>query len=72
MNAEVVKDAREIVRNPDGPLHLVSRGARELSNGRLSAGKTSFEQPEIVALTRPNGKDQNRPKHWPSTQLHTR
>ena len=51
-------------------------GSRTLlaDNGNLSAadialtelieGKMSFEMPEIIPLTRPNGKDRNRPKHW--------
>ncbi len=30
----------------------------------LIEGKMSFEMPEIIPLTRPNGKDRNRPKHW--------
>ena len=54
-------------------------GSRVLlaDNGNLSAadialtelieGKMSFEIPEIVPLTRPNGKHRNRPKHWAST-----
>lgn len=43
-------------------------------NGNLSAadvaltelieGKMGFDMPAIIPLTRPNGKDRNRPKHW--------
>jgi len=33
----------------------------------LIDGKMSFEMPKIITLTRPNGKNRNRPKHWAST-----
>jgi DNA-directed RNA polymerase subunit K/omega len=31
-------------------------------------GKMSFEMPQIVPLTRPNGKNRSRPKHWAKTE----
>ena len=27
-------------------------------------GKMSFELPEVIALTRPSGKNRRRPQHW--------
>ena len=38
--------------------------AADIALRELSEGKMSFEMPEIVPLTRPNGKGRNRPKHW--------
>jgi DNA-directed RNA polymerase subunit omega len=55
------------------------RGSRALlaDRGNLSAvdialtelieGKMSFDMPEVVPLTRPNGKDKHRPKGWITT-----
>ena len=55
------------------------RGSRTLlgDGGNLSAadialtelieGKMSFDMPEVVPLTRPNGKDKRRPKGWTTT-----
>ncbi|HTL17569.1 MAG TPA: DNA-directed RNA polymerase subunit omega [Patescibacteria group bacterium] len=33
----------------------------------LINGKMSFDMPEFIPLTRPSGKDRNRPKHWVKT-----
>ena len=49
---------------------LVDRGdlsAADIALTELIEGKMSFEMPEIVPLTRPNGKDMKRPKHWTSS-----
>lgn len=90
MNAALVKQASELIPNPNVLINLVSRRVRQLNgggggasrpllaeNGNLSAadtaltelieGKMSFEMPKFIALSRPNGKNRNRPKHWTST-----
>jgi DNA-directed RNA polymerase subunit omega len=87
MNAALVKQASEIILNPNVLVNLVSRRVRQLNagdgrasrallvdRGNLSAadialtelieGKMSFDMPEFVPLTRPNGKDKHRPKGW--------
>ncbi len=49
---------------------LADRGnlsASDIALTELIEGKMSFEMPEIVPLTRPNGRNRNRPKHWAST-----
>jgi DNA-directed RNA polymerase subunit omega len=89
MNTALVKQASELIANPNVLINLVSRRVRQLNggggggsrplladNGNLSAadialtelieGKMSFETPKFVPLTRPNGKNRNRPKHWAS------
>ena len=89
MNAALVKQASEIILNPNVLVNLVSRRVRQLNagggrasrallvdRGNLSAadialtelieGRMSFDMPEFVPLTRPNGKNLNRPKHWAS------
>ena len=90
MNAALVKQASEVIRNPNILVNLVSRRVRQLNAGgparrallvdpgNLSAadialteiieGKMSFEMPELVPLTRPSGKNRNRPKHWAVAQ----
>ena len=40
--------------------------AVDIALTELIEGKMGFEMPELVALTRPNGKNRNRPKHWAS------
>ena len=90
MNAALVKQASEIILNPNVLVNLVSRRVRQLNagggpvsrallvdRGNLSAadialtelieGKMGFDLPELVPLTRPNGKGMKRPKHWAST-----
>ena len=87
MNATLVKQASEVILNPNVLINLVSRRVRQLNagggsasralvadTGNLSAadialtelieGKMSFEMPEVVPLTRRDGKSKNRPKHW--------
>jgi len=89
MNADLVKQASEVILNPNVLINLVSRRVRQLNaggggtsralvadNGRHSAAdialreiiemKMSFEMPQFVPLTRPNGKNRNRPRHWES------
>ena len=39
-------------------------GAADIALREIIEGKMSFEAAEIVPLTRPTGKDRNRPKHW--------
>ena len=49
---------------------LVDRGnlsAADIALTELIEGKMSFDMPEIVPLTCPNGKGMKRPKHWAST-----
>jgi len=41
--------------------------AADIALTELIEGKMSFEMPEIVPLTRPNGKDKHRPKGWTTT-----
>jgi DNA-directed RNA polymerase subunit omega len=46
---------------------LADRGnlsAADIALTELIEGKMSFEVPEVVPLTRPNGKGRSRPKHW--------
>ncbi len=38
--------------------------AADIALREIIEGKMGFEIPEIVPLTRPTGKDRNRPKHW--------
>jgi DNA-directed RNA polymerase subunit omega len=38
--------------------------AADIALTELVEGKMGFEVPELVALTRPNGKFMKRPKHW--------
>ncbi len=41
--------------------------AADIALTELIEGKMSFELPAFVPLTRPNGKNRNRPKHWASS-----
>jgi DNA-directed RNA polymerase subunit omega len=46
---------------------LVDRGnlsAADIALTELIEGKMSFDLPEVVPLTRPNGKGKHRPKGW--------
>ncbi len=38
--------------------------AADIALTELIEGKMSFEMPEMIPLSRPNGKGRNRPKHW--------
>jgi len=90
MNAALVRQALEVIPNPNILVNVVSRRVRQLNagggrasrallvdRGNLSAadialtelieGKMSFDMPEFVPLTRPNGKDKHRPKGWTTT-----
>ena len=90
MNAALVKQASEIILNPNVLVNLVSRRVRQLNAGgggasralvadcgdlsaadialtELIEGKMSFDMPEFVPLTRPDGKDKHRPKGWTTT-----
>jgi DNA-directed RNA polymerase subunit omega len=39
-------------------------GAADIALREIIEGKMDFEMPEIVALTRPTGKNRQRPQHW--------
>ena len=41
--------------------------AADIALTELIEGKMSFEMSELVPLTRPNGKNRSRPKHWTHT-----
>jgi DNA-directed RNA polymerase subunit omega len=41
--------------------------AADIALTELIDGKMSFEMPEFIPLTRPNGKDKHRPKGWTNT-----
>jgi DNA-directed RNA polymerase subunit omega len=43
-----------------------SLSAVDIALTEIIEGKMSFEMPEFIAPTRPNGKNRNRPKHWAS------
>lgn len=91
MNPALVKQASEVILNPNVLVNLVSRRVRQLNAGgggasralladrgnlsmadvaltELIEGKMSFETPEFVPLTRPSGRNRNRPKHWAKTE----
>lgn len=42
-------------------------GAADIALREIIEGKMGFEIPEFVELTRPTGRDRNRPKHWAKT-----
>jgi DNA-directed RNA polymerase subunit omega len=90
MNPTLVKQALEVVLNPNILVNLVSRrvrqlntfsggasrplvmntenlGAADIALREIIEGKMSFEEADFVPLTRPTGKDRNRPKHWART-----
>ncbi|HLH56465.1 MAG TPA: DNA-directed RNA polymerase subunit omega [Verrucomicrobiae bacterium] len=49
---------------------LADRGnlsAADIALTELIEGKMSFDMPELIPLTRPNGKDKHRPKGWTTT-----
>ena len=39
-------------------------GAADIALREIIEGKTSFDMPEIIKLTRPSGKNRRRPQHW--------
>ena len=90
MNADLVKQASEVILNVNVLINLVSRRVRQLNaggestsgalvadSGKHSAAdialreiiekKMGFEMPALIPLTRPNGRNRNRPKHWAGT-----
>jgi DNA-directed RNA polymerase subunit omega len=90
MNAILVKEALNTVRNPHVLINMVSQRVRQLNSGHGGAcrplvadqaqdgvadialreiieEKMSFEMPEVLALTRPTGKNRRRPQHWTKT-----
>ncbi len=38
--------------------------AADIALLEIIEGKMGFEMPAVVPITRPNGKNRNRPKHW--------
>jgi DNA-directed RNA polymerase subunit omega len=42
--------------------------AADIALIEIIEGTMTFEMPEPVALTRPSGKNRNRPKHWTSAE----
>jgi len=43
---------------------LGNLSAADIALREIIEGKMGFETPEIIPLTRPTGRDRNRPKHW--------
>ena len=43
---------------------VANLGAADIALREIIEGKMGFEMPEIVALTRPTGKNRQRPQHW--------
>jgi len=43
---------------------VASLGAADIALREIIEGKMGFEMPEIVALTRPTGRNRKRPQHW--------
>ena len=39
-------------------------GSADIALTEIIEDKMSFEMPELVALTRPTGKNRRRPQHW--------
>ncbi len=50
----------------NGPLlaDTANLRAADVALREIIEGKIGFEMPELVPLTRPTGRDRNRPKHW--------
>ena len=45
-------------------LDIANLGAADIALREIIEGKMGFELPEFVALTRPTGRNRNRPQHW--------
>jgi DNA-directed RNA polymerase subunit omega len=45
---------------------IANLGTADIALREIIEGKMGFELPEFIPLTRPTGKDRNRPKHWTS------
>jgi DNA-directed RNA polymerase subunit omega len=43
---------------------IANLGATDIALREIIEGKMGFEMPEIVPLTRPTGKNRQRPQHW--------
>jgi len=43
---------------------IANLGAADIALLEIIEDKMSFEMPEIIALTRPTGKNRRRPQHW--------
>lgn len=43
---------------------IANLGAADIALLEIVEGKMSYELPEVVALTRPSGKNRKRPAHW--------
>ena len=43
---------------------VANLGAADIALREIIEGKTGFEMPEIIELTRPTGKNRKRPQHW--------
>jgi len=39
-------------------------GAADIALRELAEGKMKFDMPDLVPVTRPSGKNQQRPPHW--------
>jgi DNA-directed RNA polymerase subunit omega len=39
-------------------------GAADIALSEIIEDKMGFEMPELIALTRPTGKNRKRPQHW--------
>src|SRR4029077_4971537 len=44
--------------------NVANLGAADIALRELGEDKMGFVIPELEALTRPSGKNRNRPKHW--------
>ncbi len=42
-------------------------GVADIALREIIEDKMSFEMPEVLALTRPTGKNRRRPQHWTKT-----
>lgn len=43
---------------------VANLGAADIALREIIEGKMGFEMPEVIALTRPTGKNRKRPQHW--------
>jgi hypothetical protein len=45
-------------------VNIANLGAADIALREIIEGKMGWEIPEVVALTRPTGKNRKRPQHW--------
>ena len=45
-------------------VNIANLGAADIALREIIEGKIGWEIPEVVALTRPTGKNRKRPQHW--------